>query len=87
MDELKIYDTSLTENAIRYLAGISFLDLSGNKFHATPEGDGDSLFLTVPDANMSSADVPTETPFLNSVHGSGYLGDSFWERITENHFH
>ena len=38
MDEMRIYDGQLSEAEIRYLAGRSMLDISGNQYHATPYG-------------------------------------------------
>ena len=38
MDEMRIYDGQLSEAEIRYVAGRSMLDLSGNQYHATPMG-------------------------------------------------
>jgi hypothetical protein len=79
VDELQIFGEALGEEAIRYLAGISFLDISGNKYHATPLGE--NSFLTRPaegtDANMSGGDVPTDIIFPESKYGTGRLGDSF----------
>ena len=71
LDEFRVFNKSLSETSIRYLAGISFLDISGNKFHATPIGG----FLTAPDVNMSSSDVPEDITAYS--FGSGTLGDSF----------
>ena len=75
LDEWRLYQTDLEEASIRYLSGISFLDISGNKRHASPMGE--NSFLSAPDRNMSSDDVPADDPFLNSEHGSGVLGDSY----------
>ena len=82
LDELKVFKFSLDEAAVRYLAGISFLDISGNKYHGTPMGvplvGNDNAFLTKPDVNMSGADVPTaDAPFPRSTYGTAILGDSF----------
>ena len=45
LDELKVFKFSLDEAAVRYLAGISFLDISGNKYHGTPMGVFGAIML------------------------------------------
>ena len=39
LDELLIFDQALQESAIKYLAGRTYLDISGNKFHISPMSD------------------------------------------------
>ena len=46
LDEVRIYDVPLSEAEIRYLAGRTYLDLSGNKYHAPPVGS-DDFYLSV----------------------------------------
>ena len=77
LDEVRIYDVSLTDAEIRYLAGRTYLDLSGNKYHAAPMGSAD--FLPVSPESVAAGDgkVPEFSPYPNSTNGSGRLGDSF----------
>jgi hypothetical protein len=73
LDEVRVYSRVLPEAQIRYLAGRSFLDISGNKYHAVPVG---------PDFTMSSSsnDVGSKTdrPQDSSSNKTpGKLGDSY----------
>ena len=75
LDEIKIYDTALSEPQVRYLSGRNYLDLSGNKYHATPVGVN---FLPI--SPETTADVPNEfslpdTPVIGTRIMN--LGDSF----------
>ena len=49
LDEVMIYQRSFSVSEIRYLAGRSFLDLSGNKYHAVPVGP-DFMMINPDDA-------------------------------------
>jgi len=75
LDEIRIYDIPLSESEIRYLAGRTVLDLSGNKYHAVPMGPGS--YLVSPGTGPSSSNVPADPAVPNSPNGSGRLGDSF----------
>ena len=62
LDELLIFDQALEEPAIKYLAGRSYLDISGNKFHISPMSD--NLIPVTPGSDGSSLDVPQDASFL-----------------------
>ena len=75
LDEIKIYDTALSEPQVRYLSGRNYLDLSGNKYHAVPVGND-----FIPVSPETVADVPQEfsypgTPVIDTRIMN--LGDSF----------
>ncbi|MDA7790543.1 hypothetical protein N8988_00625 [Opitutales bacterium] len=86
LDELLIFDRALEEPAIKYLAGRSYLDISGNKFHMSPMSD--NLIPVAPGTDGSSLDVPQDASFLpeakTSADNQGRLGDTF---LQENHGH
>ena len=86
LDELLIFDRALEEPAIKYLAGRSYLDISGNKFHISPMSD--NLIPVTPGSDGSSLDVPQDASFLpeakTSADNQGRLGDTF---LQENHGH
>ena len=75
VDEIKVYNVSLSHRRIKYLAGRNFLDLSGNKLHliSSSTGTGKEWELEEPGTNLSSNDTPSEP----NPSGSGKLGDSF----------
>lgn len=78
IDEIKIYDVALSEAQVRYLSGRNYLDLSGNKYHATPVAGGGSDFIPV--SPEAVPDVPAEFSHPNTpVIGTQImnLGDSF----------
>ncbi|MDG1356174.1 MAG: hypothetical protein P8P90_08005, partial [Opitutales bacterium] len=62
---------------MRYLSGRTYLDISGNKYHATPMGSADFLPITPESVVAGDEKVPEFTPYPNSTNGSGRLGDSF----------
>jgi hypothetical protein len=73
LDECRVYSTRLKREKIRYLAGRTYLDLSGNKFHLVPMGS-DFTPIT-PGSGPSSDDVPEE--IAAGENGSGRLGDTY----------
>ena len=73
IDELQVYSKALSDEEIRYLAGRSFLDLSGNKYHAVPIGPDFSM--SNPDTNAGSSTDRPQDSTNNSTPGK--LGDSF----------
>ena len=77
LDEVRIYDVPLSEAEIRYLAGRTYLDLSGNKYHAPPVGSDDFLPISPESVTAGDDNVPEYLPYPNSSNGSGRLGDSF----------
>ena len=77
LDELRIYDVALSDAEVRYLAGRSYLDLSGNKYHAPPMGSDDFLPISPELVTAGDDKVPEYLPYPGSTNGSGRLGDSF----------
>ena len=75
IDECKIYHAALSEGKVRYLAGLTILDLSGNSYNGVTMGT--SSILDTPGNNISSSDVPSLTASSNSPNASGRLGDSY----------
>jgi hypothetical protein len=89
IDELLIFDKALEEPAIKYLAGRTYLDLSGNKYHLSPMSE--NLVPITPGQSGSSADVPSDFSLLPEAQAAttpeeryGKLGDTF---IQENSGH
>ena len=74
MDEIKIYSRALSDG-VRYLAGRTFLDLSGNKYHAVPVG-GDFTMNDPATDTGSSSDRPTVDQNNNNKNWPRALGDS-----------
>ena len=77
LDEVRIYGVPLSEAEVRYLAGRTYLDLSGNKYHAPPIGSDDFLPISPETVTAGDDKVPEYLPYPNSSNGSGRLGDSF----------
>ena len=75
MDEIKVYSRALTDGEVRYLAGRTFLDLSGNKYHAVPVG-GDFTMNDPATDTGSSSDRPTVDQNNNNRNWPRALGDS-----------
>ncbi|MDG1138612.1 MAG: DUF5011 domain-containing protein [Opitutales bacterium] len=76
LDEVRVYSEAMSEGKVKYLAGRSFLDISGNKYHASGVGP-DFLFVTPGTGNInggSSTEVPGDGPLSDYP---GRLGDSF----------
>jgi len=89
IDEFLIFDKALDEPAIKYLAGRTYLDLSGNKFHLSPMSE--NLVPVTPGQFGSSPDVPSDFSLLPEAQAAstpegriGKLGDTF---IQENSGH
>ena len=78
-DECKIYHAALSQSQVRYLAGRTILDLSGNKFNGVIMGS--NSILESPNSNISSSDVPILVSTANSPNGSNRLGDSFLNEL------
>ncbi|MDA8805939.1 InlB B-repeat-containing protein [Opitutales bacterium] len=77
VDEVKVYGVPLSDAEMRYLSGRTYLDISGNKYHATPMGSADFLPVSPETVNAGDDKVPEFTPYPNSPNGTGRLGDSF----------
>ena len=75
IDEMRVYSRILSEAEVRYLAGRSFLDLSGNKFHAVAVG-GNFLMSDPTSDSGSSSDRPTVDLQGNNQNLPRALGDS-----------
>ncbi len=89
LDELLIFNKALDESSIKYLAGRTYLDLSGNKFHMSPMSE--NLIPITPGQVGSSDNVPSDASFLSEALSAstpdgrlGRLGDTF---IGENNGH
>ena len=89
IDEFLIFDKALEEPAVKYLAGRTYLDLSGNKFHLSPMSE--NLVPVTPGQFGSSPDVPSDFSLLPEAQAAstpegriGKLGDTF---IQENSGH
>ncbi|MFL2913994.1 MAG: immunoglobulin-like domain-containing protein [Opitutales bacterium] len=74
LDEILIYSEALTEAQVKQLAGRSYLDLSGNNYHAVPMGNAFPMSSSASDPG-SSTNVPTPAQASNNRVGS--LGNSF----------
>ena len=77
VDEVKVYGVPLSNAEMRYLSGRTYLDISGNKYHATPMGSADFLPISPETVVAGDDKVPEFTPYPNSPNGTGRLGDSF----------
>jgi hypothetical protein len=77
VDEVRIYGVPLSDAEIRYLSGRTYLDISGNKYHAAPMGSDDFLPITPESVSLGDGTAPANSPYPNSVNGSGRLGDSY----------
>ncbi|MEK9773915.1 MAG: LamG-like jellyroll fold domain-containing protein, partial [Opitutae bacterium] len=77
LDDVRIYDVPLSDAEVRYLAGRTYLDLSGNQYHAAPMGSTDFLPISPESVTAGDGKVPEFSPYPNSTNGSGRLGDSF----------
>ncbi len=75
LDEVRVYDKSLTDAEIRYLAGRNFIDLSGNKLHAVAVGTKFKMDNPASDPG-SSSDRPTVDENNNNRDLPRALGDS-----------
>ena len=81
LDETHIFSYALTEAQVKILAGRTFLDLSGNKIHATPVG---------PDFNMSSPDtdpgLSSDRPSVsNHANSKGAKSPSFGHKLGDSY--
>ena len=76
IDEVRVYTEALSDGKVKYLAGRTFLDISGNKYHAS--GVGPDFPFDSPGEGDSIGGSSTENPG-NGPEGDypGYLGDSF----------
>ena len=72
LDEILIYSEALTEAQVKQLAGRSYLDLSGNNYHAVPMGDAFPMSSSASDPGSSA-----NTPAQASNNRVGSLGNSF----------
>ncbi len=79
IDEVRIYSKAMTEGEVRLFAGRVFLDLSGNKYHASSVGS--DFDMSAPGTGGSSSNKPGAGPTNNLP---GYLGDS---SANEDHGH
>ena len=79
IDEVRIYSRAMTEGEVRLLGGRVFLDLSGNRYHASSVGP--DFDMSAPGSGGSSSNKPGAGP-NNGL--PGYLGDSY---SNENHGH
>jgi hypothetical protein len=79
IDEVRIYSKAMNEGEVRLLGGRLFLDLSGNKYHASSVGP--DFNMSSPGTGGSSSARPGAGP-ANDL--PGYLGDS---KANENHGH
>jgi hypothetical protein len=75
IDELRVYTKALSESQVKYLAGRSFLDLSGNKNHIVPVGSNFVMDDPATDSG-SSNDRPTAELKNNNGSWPRALGDS-----------
>ncbi len=73
LDECRMYRGALGYDQVLYLAGRTYLDLSGNKFHLVPMGS--VAIPSEPGLFGSSSDVPESVALTPS--GSGRLGDTY----------
>jgi hypothetical protein len=77
IDEVRVYAEALSEGKVKYLAGRTFLDISGNKYHASGVGV-DFVFDSPGEGGVSNGGSSTERPGEGAVEDlPGFLGDSF----------
>ena len=74
LDEILIYSEAFTEIQVKQLAGRTFLDLSGNNYHAVPMGNAFPMTSSASDPG-SSTNIPSPAQAVNNRVGS--LGNSF----------
>ena len=62
LDEVRYYQSVKEEYEVKELAGRTFLDLSGNKFHAVPiSNDSSILPMSSADKNDTTSDLGLST--------------------------